>query len=252
MIPRGDYYWKELSEEGKQLQSKLNNDYELFTSIIRTILSKQLDHIQDFFEEYCKDIRPVIEQQNRTFEYSKSNFLNEAVSIIGEQLSLLKTVYDPCPGKTIIVPDTNALIYNPNIEDWTYDSYPIFEIVLTPTVLEELDKLKVFRGEDLRKKSEGLINRINGYRTRGRLIDGVPLRKGISSLRTIALEPDFSTTLPWLRSDNNDDRVLASYVEVIRNHPHSEVLLCTRDINLQNKAEYARLPFIEPPEMKVS
>jgi hypothetical protein len=36
MIPRGDYCWKELSEEGKQLQSKLNSDYDQFASMFKT------------------------------------------------------------------------------------------------------------------------------------------------------------------------------------------------------------------------
>jgi len=251
MIPWGDYYWKELSEEGKQLQSKLNSDYEQFASIIRTLLNKQLDHIRDSFEAYCKDIRPIIVQQGWTFESSKTSFLKEAIRLVDEQILLLKTIYDSCSRNTIIVPDTNSLIYNPDLENWKYDSIPKFELILTPTVLEELDKLKIFRNDDVRKKSEGLITRLKGYRTRGRLIDGIPLRKGVSSLRTMALEPDFSTTLPWLRSDNNDDKIIASFVEVIRNHLHSEVFLCTRDINLQNKAEYARLPFIEPPEISI-
>ncbi len=31
-------------------------------------------------------------------------------------------------------------------------------------------------------------------------------------------------------------------------HPRTPVILVTRDINLQNKAEYAGLPFVEPPD----
>lgn len=34
-------------------------------------------------------------------------------------------------------------------------------------------------------------------------------------------------------------------------HPLSDVLFCPRDINLQDKADYARLLFIKPPEIKV-
>lgn len=251
MIPRGDYCWKELSEEGKQLQSKLNSDYDQFASIVRTLLNKQLDHIRDFFEAYCEDIRPIIVQQSRTSEPSKTSFLKDVIRLIDEQISLLKTIYDSGSRNTIIVPDTNSLVYNPNLEDWEYSDIPKFELILTSTVLEELDKLKMFRNDDVRRKAEGVITRLKGYRTRGRLIDGVPLRKGVSSLRTMALEPDFSATLPWLQSDNNDDRIIASFVEVIRSHLHSEIFLCTRDFNLQNKAEYARLPFIEPPEIPI-
>ena len=55
-------------------------------------------------------------------------------------------------------------------------------------------------------------------------------------------------TLPWLKADNNDDRILAGFIEIMREHPRCQVILVTRDMNLQNKAEYAGLPFIEPPE----
>jgi predicted ribonuclease YlaK len=34
----------------------------------------------------------------------------------------------------------------------------------------------------------------------------------------------------------------------MRQHPRTPVILVTRDINLQNKAEYAGLPFVEPPD----
>jgi hypothetical protein len=35
----------------------------------------------------------------------------------------------------------------------------------------------------------------------------------------------------------------------MRQMPDAQVVLSTRDINLQNKAEFARIPFIEPPEI---
>lgn len=44
------------------------------------------------------------------------------------------------------------------------------------------------------------------------------------------------------------DRLIASMLEVMRLFLHSPVLLVTRDINAQNKADYAGISFIEPPE----
>ena len=57
-----------------------------------------------------------------------------------------------------------------------------------------------------------------------------------------------SETLSWFVADNKDDQFLAACIEVMRSHLRSAVVLVTRDINLQNKAEFARLPFTEPPE----
>jgi hypothetical protein len=56
-------------------------------------------------------------------------------------------------------------------------------------------------------------------------------------------------TLPWLDPTNDDDRLLASFLEVMRRFLHSPVILVTRDINLQNKAELAQVCFLEPPAL---
>ena len=58
-----------------------------------------------------------------------------------------------------------------------------------------------------------------------------------------------ANSLPWLQETNNDDRLLAYFLEIMRLHVRSTVILVTGDINLQNKAEYARLPFLEPPSV---
>ena len=56
-------------------------------------------------------------------------------------------------------------------------------------------------------------------------------------------------TLPWLEENNNDDKFLTSILEVMRRNSKSIVYLVTNDINLQNKAEYSMIPFIESPEI---
>jgi predicted ribonuclease YlaK len=103
------------------------------------------------------------------------------------------------------------------------------------------------RNADVREKAEGLVRRIKGYRDRGSLRDGVPLKQGVSRVRSVAVEPDFDASLPWLDPSHADDRLVATFIEVMRRNPRSPVVLVTRDLNLQNKMEFARLPFMEPP-----
>jgi hypothetical protein len=55
-------------------------------------------------------------------------------------------------------------------------------------------------------------------------------------------------SLPWLDPSNRDDRFLASRFGIVRSHPRRAVTIVTRDINPQNKADFASLPFVEPPE----
>ena len=84
--------------------------------------------------------------------------------------------------------------------------------------------------------------------TTGRLADGAVVVTGVSNIIAIAVEPKMEASLPWLDPASKDDQILASVIEVMRMRPRSPVLLVTRDINLQNKAEFANMPFVEPPD----
>lgn len=65
-----------------------------------------------------------------------------------------------------------------------------------------------------------------------------------------AAKPDFGSTLPWIDSSIEDDRLIAACIGIAREHVHSPVALVTRDINMRNKAVLAGIPFVEPPYMQ--
>lgn len=147
----------------------------------------------------------------------------------------------------------NALLYFPILEKWEFDGVKSFTLVITPTILSELDSLKInHRNEAVRQKAETLINQLKEFRRRGKLNEGVPLVKGKSAIQTIATEPKVQDSLDWLDPTNNDDRFLATTIEVMRLHHRSIVAAISRDINFQNKADFARIPCIEPPEPRGS
>jgi len=172
-----------------------------------------------------------------------------AKAAIEKQVNMLQRLFDGSSGKITLVPDTNALLYNSSLDKWRFKEYVHFVLLLLPTVMSELDKLKIeHRNEDVRKKSESLIRQIKEFRRRGKLFDGVTLAKGVSEIASIAIEPKMDESLPWLDPANNDDRLLAGVIEVMRQRPHSPVILITRDINLTNKADFARVPVIDPPD----
>jgi predicted ribonuclease YlaK len=164
---------------------------------------------------------------------------------------LLERLHDVGEGADVFVPHTNALLHHADLEKWAFAGSSDFEVVLCPSVLVELDELKVnHRNADVRAKAEGVITRIKGYRARGQLTQGVPLRKPVSRIRALGTEPRMEDSLPWLDAGNRDDRFIASTIEIMRQHPRSAVTIVTRDINLQNKAELASIPFVEPPDPK--
>jgi hypothetical protein len=245
----GDYSWVTLKEDGLRKQSKVLEDYRRFSVITHALLKGQPKKSLEELSKANNTLYQIIEQHGSTWIVDTSTAFMSASNALDSMVALLNNLYDVSDGASIYVPDTNALLYNPKIEDWRFMESPQFTIALLPTVLLELDELKVnHRVEDVRNKAESLIRRVKEYRRRGRLTEGVTIVQNQVDLISIATEPNVDKTFPWLDKDNSDDRILAATVEIMRLRPRSAVTLVTRDINLQNKAEFARMPFTEPPD----
>jgi PIN domain len=244
----GDYAYRELQEAGRQIQAKLLEEYRRFSSLLKTLLREQPKDVLKQLSEAETLMMRTIEQEH-TWCKTTQEALARATEALQSQFNLIKNLYDPTTSDVFYVPDTNALLYNPFLEKWEFDRGSSFTLVVTPTILSELDTLKInHRNETVRQKAEALINQMKEFRRRGRLTEGVTLVKGKSTILAIATEPSIANSLSWLDPTNNDDRFLAAVIEVMRLRPRSVVLAVSRDINFQNKAEFARVPFVEPPE----
>jgi len=55
----------------------------------------------------------------------------------------------------VFVPDTNAMLFNPNLDQWVFDGHESLLLVLVPAVLAELDKLKIVSGGASKPASAG-------------------------------------------------------------------------------------------------
>ena len=55
-------------------------------------------------------------------------------------LNGLSRLYDGKSGEVCYVPDTSALLHNTQLDAWQFEGVPAFTMVLTPTVLSELDE----------------------------------------------------------------------------------------------------------------
>lgn len=249
IVGRGDYAWNDLPVTGKQLQGRILKKYNRFVAMINMLIYGLPSQDIKTVEEAEQNVIEVIEQTNSLFDGAKDKVIRDTMEEIDKQLAVLESLYDPTPDENIYVPDTNALLTNPNLEVWSFAGVDKFTLVLTPTVLSELDKLKVDgRREELRDKAKMLVRKIKEYIRRGDIFEGVKL-SGKNSIRSIAVEPDFDKALPSLNSDNNDDRLIAGYYEVVREHTSSHVILVTADVNMQNKAAFYGVIFEEPPEI---
>lgn len=243
----GDYYYRDLDERGRQTQSQLLEEYRRYRDILKTLLIGQPRDTQDELNHADELLMWIIEQNSTRFKTTEEA-LEKAVEALSTQLNLLKRLYDASNGEATYIPDTNALIYNPDLESWKFKETQKFMLLLLPTVLSEIDSLKILHSnENVRRKSEKLIKKIKEYRRRGKLTTGVTLIRDTIRIQSVAIEPNLKKSLPWLDPANRDDRILAAVIEVMRSRPRSPVIVVSRDINFQNKAEFANIPFVEPP-----
>lgn len=244
----GNYAYNKLDDDGRQIQANLLEKYRRFYTLITVLTQDQPKDTIKELSQADKILTRTIEQ-SQTWRKTTIEAFDEANQALQAQQTLLNRLYDPSQGEPTYVPDTNALLYNPKLENWKFSETPNFTLVLLPTVLSELDSLKInHRNEEVRKKAEKLIRMVKEYRRRGKLTAGVEVVKGKIKIQAMALEPRMESSLPWLDPENNDDRLLAGVIEVMRNRPRSLVMAVSRDINFQNKAEFASIPFVEPPE----
>lgn len=79
------------------------------------------------------------------------------------------------------------------------------------------------------------------------MIEGIVIRNDRIDLKSIGTEPNFSLTLKWLDEKNEDDRLIAEALEIMRAYCYRPVIIVTSDINLQNKCEVADFASLEPP-----
>jgi len=247
--PDGDYAFKELNPDGKKIQSELFQLYNHSYNLVSVLLKNQVEPtIEDLITNHNILIK-YINHNSSTWYKNITDVYNEINDAINKILLIINDLYNVPNMQNIFIPDTNALIQNPNIDAWLFEDKP-FTVLLIPTILSELDKLKIeHRNPDVKEKAKSVINRIKGFRNRGSMFEGVILKKGISYLKSIAVEPNFMNTLNWLDEKNNDDRFIATYFEIFRSYPSYNVSIVTSDINLQNKADFSLIPFVEPPEL---
>ena len=235
VITMTPYYFNKLTLDQTRLQSKLLDTCRHFFELISALTKRQPEQVKRSLMKHERTVRAVI-GTNRVSYRTSDEAVNGVRTAVARTLDELANLYDPTEGEVMLLPDTNALIASPALQDWRFRVFPKFNILLVPTVLSELDAHSYgHRNEDVRRKARKVIRQVKEYRRRGSLADGVDLVAGSTRLFATAVEPRVSDALPWLDATSMDDRILASLVEAVRTHPRSVVALVTGDINLQNK-----------------
>lgn len=251
IIGRPPYFWAKLEPDGEIAQTKaiikadelFNRLDLLFEGKPRTITGKY-DNLKKYFVSTIK---------RTAGDWNVPATVDESKIMLKTNTDELKLLLDWLEGlgsnEMLIIPDTNALIINHKIETYgdLIGNVKKWTIIVTSTVLKELDELKVkSNSNEFREKVKKTINYLKGLRNQGDIISGLTLHKNTVTIKMLPIEPNMDKTLPWLDKNNNDDRIIASCFDIQIRNPASSVILMTDDINLQTKAQLARFPIIEP------
>ena len=138
---------------------------------------------------------------------------------------------------TTYILDSNVLIHDPN----SILNFEEHRVLIPMTVLEELDKLKNGKqtiAADCRQAIR-IIDQILGSASPAEIEAGVAITRGEKAEPQGALsilshqEAINVTTLP---TSNNDNKIINDICQYQRNHPDTEVVLVTKDINMRLKA----------------
>jgi hypothetical protein len=246
------YYWKALPIEHRAAQAQLLGLYRHWYELFYRCHAQHSSDMQDHLDQTNADVLAAIELKS---DWGTAATFEENRTLLSDKLNFFRSLLEQHLGNEtefVLVPDTNALlkVADPAQYGDVIDSTS-FTFVIVPTVLAELDGLKRSRAtQAVGDKAEKAIRIIKGLRKQGSVLEGVTVAKTIT-VKMIPTEPRMADLPSWLDPSNQDDRIIGSVLEIQSARPSTVVVLVTDDMNLQNKAEMAFLPWAEPPELAI-
>ena len=236
------------SQKDERSQIVAREKFESFLEHVELLLLKaNPETLKRTKETERKLIQFISQDRNGVPNSTESGklFFRKQIEIFRQFLLLFKKERK----ELFLIPDTNAIIEYPDPKSYRKLFNEPFTFLIFPTILSELDQLKInHRNETFREKAKSVIKKLKGYRNQGDVLAGVVVDKSII-VKMVAVEPNFSNTLKWLDSNNNDDRIIVNALNVQVQHPSDRVILITSDINLQNKAQAAMLALADTDDV---
>ena len=242
-----EYYWAERTVQQAAQLHVIKRDYEEWVELLRSVFRSTSNDVKEAIERADGLYRTWLEFDQKWSLRPDPTDNEVSFRADASKFDRLLDILDSASRTgVIVIPDTNSIVECPDpIRYRTVAGSASFTFVLLPTVLSELDDLKTLhRNPDFRDKAKRTIARIKGWRMQGRLRDGVTV-DGTITVRAVPRDPKMHDSLSWLDPTIDDDRIIASVLEVQAANPSDQVVLVTGDINLLNKAEAACIDHAE-------
>lgn len=242
--------WKQLAPQDRPLLGAARNAAERWLEAARITLNVAGPEHRGEFDDLTETIRRAYIRSTDSYG-PVSEHLAGNIEAVEQAVDKQFTLIEELPGthetpRLILVPDTNALLQDPEIEDWEVGSSSC-EFLIVSQVQAELDAHKNSDRKTAGKAAK-LIRKFKEYSRRGDTLEGVILA-GSTSFREIPIKPDMALAPDWLDPGEADDRILAAALGIASKAPSCTVVLVTRDRGLQNKARSAGLPAVDVDDL---
>ena len=169
-------------------------------------------------------------------DHSVPGSVGTACAVLREQVDVLRGARALLPDDdwaVRLVPDTNALIDEPDLAAYTGRLGPAYMAHVMPVVLRELDDLKrPGRSEALRDAARKADRRLKGLRDNGDVRAGARVARDVFAVFEHA-DPAPDGLPRWLDLTVPADRLVAAALLLQSRHPRSAVYVATGDLNLQ-------------------
>jgi len=264
------YQWYETDPRAGKARGEALRFFRMFEDELHLILSWH-DPTNDQMHSFrAHEVFTIIDRRGHTQLASVDDARRAVNEYLSYGLRSVTDVPDRLEGACLVVPDTSVLIDHPTLEEY-HLGLPKVIVVFTPIVIRELENHKRRRpkrddSDDglLWKNARTVVRRLKECGDVGDIRMGVPISDRVSVM-AVAVEPQRETIqtdpsgqgllapqayppvpkrerLPaWLDLNVSDDRIIASALEVRREHPKAGIVVLSGDFNMLNKARQAGL-----------
>ena len=163
VIVAPEYYWDEPSAEQLNTQLAIKRDYEEWFEVFRSVFSKATDDLNRRIREADQRLRMWVELRSNWSLQSDPLSNKDSLRDDAEHfMDILAIIEASGPMPPVLIPDTNAIVGNPDPTRYrSIAGDDSFIFLLLPTVLAELDELKnTHRNPDFREKAKKAITRV--------------------------------------------------------------------------------------------
>ena len=171
-----EFYFGDRSTDQQATQLTLKREYEVISELLKLLVRGGPDGLVSGFEQADNRFRDWLDL-NGSWSVTAGTAENaKKVREAAEPIERILDVLDAA-GKDdmVVVPETNSLLANADPTAYRgIAGQKSFVFMLLPTVLGELDKLKIeHRNPDVREEARKVIDRIKGWRKQALLFTGL-------------------------------------------------------------------------------